>query len=181
MTPTQILVQDHDLILRVLDAAEREVQYIDQHVSVRAERVEKMTDFFRNFADRCHHAREEKRLFPMMQKRGMPVDGGPIAVMLQDHDIGRNHIGNVIRALPQARAGNSLEIEAVKENLSAFVTMLRMHIMKENNVLFPMADRMLSPEDQQQLLQEFAEAERNEIGKEVIAQYHQMAEELAKG
>lgn len=63
-------------------------------------------DFIRNFADRCHRAKEEDQLFVRMQDRGSPFEGGPIAVMLMEHEEGRRHIGAVAKAIPAAAAGD---------------------------------------------------------------------------
>jgi len=75
-------MHEHKIILQVLDAAEREARRMGETGEVRTERLEQMVDFFRNFADRCHHAKEEKLLFVRMEERGMSREAGPIGVML---------------------------------------------------------------------------------------------------
>jgi hemerythrin-like domain-containing protein len=56
---------------------------------------------------------------------------------------------------------------------------MRLHIDKENKVLFPLADRLFTPADQQALLQDFDKHEAEEIGAGVHERYHQLAHELA--
>lgn len=180
MTPTETLKHEHQVILMVLDAAEREAQWIQDTGEVQAEDLDKMLDFFRNFADRCHHAKEEKLLFVKMQERGMPTHSGPIAVMLQEHDEGRGRVRAVAEALPQARNDDASAIAAVRTNLLAYVQLLRAHIDKEDNVLYPMADRLFTPEDQQALTEAFEKVETEEIGAGVHEKYHQLAHDLAR-
>lgn len=180
MKPTDILVHEHEIILKVLDAAEREVQFIDQTGTMHEAQIERMVDFIRNFADRCHHAKEEKRLFVFMQERGMPVEHGPIGVMLQDHEQGREFVRGIVKGLELARAGKTGAVESVRDNLAGYVNLLRMHIHKENNILFPMAARMMSAEDEARLLAEFEKVEAEEIGEGVHEKYHQLAHELSK-
>ena len=72
MTSTEILKHEHKNILMVLDAAKREVQSIRQRGKVHVAELEKMINFFKNFADRCHHAKEENLLFVKMKEKGMP-------------------------------------------------------------------------------------------------------------
>ena len=70
MTPTETLKHEHRVILLVLDAAEREVASIEKTGKVQADKLQKMLDFFRNFADRCHHAKEEKLLPGLSHQAG---------------------------------------------------------------------------------------------------------------
>jgi len=179
VTPTDILKHEHQIILLVLDAAEQEVRQIQSTGKVRTEKVDKMLDFFRNFADRCHHAKEEDLLFVKMQERGIPVAGGPIAVMLHEHNEGRQRVKAVAEALPRAASGDASAIASVTDNLSAYVQLLRAHIGKEDNILYPMADRVFTPEDQQALAAEFDRVEAEEMGAGVHERYHQLAHELA--
>ncbi|MBC7263375.1 MAG: hemerythrin domain-containing protein [Chloroflexi bacterium] len=181
MIPTEVLKHEHEIILMVLDAAEREAGRVQDSGKVNADALDKMVDFFRNFADHCHHAKEEKQLFAKMRERGMPGDRGPIAVMLLEHDEGRRRVRAVAEALPQAQKGDSLAIRSLQENLSAYVQLLRAHIDKEDNVLYPMADQLFTPEDQRALAEAFEKIEAEEVGEGVHEKYHQLAYELAEG
>ena len=58
MLPTDILRHEHQLILMVLDAAEREARTIAGGGVADADRLAAFVDFIRNFADHCHHAKE---------------------------------------------------------------------------------------------------------------------------
>lgn len=57
--------------------------------------------------------------------------------------------------------------------------LLRNHIYKEDNVLFPMADRVLAADEQTSLEGLFEKVEAEEIGEGVHERYHQLAHELA--
>jgi len=180
MTPTETLKHEHQIIGLVLEAARREVQSIEQTRRIRAERLEKIVDFVKSFADRCHHAKEEGHLFARMRERGMPAQSGPIAVMLREHDEGRRRIAAVVEALPDARKGVPSAVEAVRTNLLAYVELLTAHIAKEDNVLYPMADRLLTADDQRALAEAFEEVEAKEIGAGVHDKYHRLAHDLSE-
>jgi hemerythrin-like domain-containing protein len=174
MKPTDTLRHEHDIILLVLEAAEREANSASPDV----DKVEQMLDFFRNFADKCHHMKEENQLFVRLAERGMPVEGGPIAVMLSEHEMGRQYLRDTTAAITQVRAGNAGGVESIQQNLGGYVELLRSHIAKENNILFPMADRFLAPDDQADLEREFERVEAEEIGEGVHEKYHHLAHEL---
>jgi hemerythrin-like domain-containing protein len=175
MKPTEELVHEHKVILHVLKTAAVEAQRIRDKKTVRTGLIEMMLDFFRNFADNCHHAKEEKNLFPMLEKRGMAHDKGPIAMMLAEHNEGRRRLANITGLLPAAIQNDGDAIIAIAENLSAYALLLESHIGKENNVLFPMAEKLLTGTDFDELEKAFADIEKIETGEGVHEKYHQLA------
>jgi hemerythrin-like domain-containing protein len=181
MTPTEELKNEHRIILTVLDAANREVDAIARTGTVREDIVLKLLDFVRTFADACHHAKEEKRLFVKMNERGMPLNAGPLAVMLREHEEGRRMVRSAADALPLAARGDKRALQALKEGLAGYVDLLRAHIDKEDNILYPMADKLFTPDDQKALAEAFARVEAEETGAGVHEKYHKLAEELATG
>lgn len=102
--PMAVLKQEHRVIERVLDAAERIIEEpaIDQAF------FRSFVDFVRNFADGCHHHKEEDQLFPMLEQAGMLREGGPIGCMLDEHERGRALVRAIhenIDAAAQGEAG----------------------------------------------------------------------------
>jgi hemerythrin-like domain-containing protein len=144
---------------------------------VRVERVEQMVDFTRNFTDGCHHRKEEKVLFPALKERSAAA-GGPVSVMLSEHEAGREAIGKIAEALPLADVDATAR-ETVARNLALYAELLRLHINKENTVLFPLAERTLSDQEQAVLAEEFERIEEEETGAGVHDRYHALAHDLA--
>ncbi len=179
MTPTESLKHEHRIILAVLDAAEREADSIRGTGRIHGDEVRKMLDFVRSFADRCHHAKEEKLLFPKMEERGMSTETGPLAVMLHEHELGRGYVHDIAEAFSPAEAGDPAAARKVADALAAYAGLLRSHIFKEDNVLYPMADNLLTPRDQEELNAQFDRVETEEMGEGVHEKYHALAHELA--
>lgn len=179
MTPTETLKHEHQIILTVLGAAEWEVDSIRATGAVHGEDVRGMLDFIREFADRCHHAKEEKLLFRKLEERGMPRDAGPLAVMLNEHDRGREFVREAERSLPDAETGDREALKRVAKSLAGYSDLLRSHIAKEDTVLYPMADRLLSPLDQRELEAAFERIEV-EMGLGTHAKYHALAMKLTR-
>jgi len=90
MKATDELRHEHQIILLVLDAAERAAKSLRGNGKVDVEKLEKFLDFARVFVDRCHHASEEEYLFPKLQEKDLATFGPPVKVMLQEHDRGGN-------------------------------------------------------------------------------------------
>ncbi len=180
MEATDILMDEHRLIGHMLDALERRALSLQQGAAVRTEFFLDAVDFIRNFADGCHHRKEEGALFPAMIEAGIPRENSPIAVMLAEHEQGRAFNRGMERAARAVRTGAAAEREELIRNALGYVALLRQHIQKENGILFPMADRVVPPAAQNKLAVEFERIEREETGAGVHEKYHAMAEAMAE-
>jgi len=160
MNPTEILMQEHRIIEQVLNCLERIAQEAKTDAKVPRVHAEEAIEFFRKFADQCHHGKEEDRLFPLAHERGIPQEGGPIGQMLLEHTIGREAIRKMDDAIPAASDGDPAGLALYLEGAGEYLQLLRAHIQKEDRVLFPMADQVLSNEDQENLMKSFEEAEK---------------------
>jgi hemerythrin-like domain-containing protein len=139
--PTQVLRDEHQWILAVADALSSLLaEPVD---SLDYDRIDKCIDFIRLFADACHHGKEEDHLFTALVEQGMPSDRGPIAVMLHEHRMGREKVGTMVSAMPGARDGSSSDRGRLIRAGLGYVDLIRDHILKEDNVLFQMADQTL--------------------------------------
>jgi hemerythrin-like domain-containing protein len=145
-TPTDILRNEHAIILRALDLLEAAAGRLETGQGPPEGWWEDALGWFRGFADRNHHAKEEDLLFPAMIRAGVPSGGGPIDVMLEEHERGRALVRAMSGSAGAARAASARE----------YVALLRAHIDKENEVLFPLADAVLTDDEQRMLEQRFA-------------------------
>lgn len=181
MTPTEILKNEHQVILSVMGAAEREIRSIHVTGKITTDNVEKIIDFGRVFIESCHNAKEEEYLLPKMQERGDVENRGLIKAIVDEHAEGRRLLQLAARDLAPAKAcAFPSYVAGVTANLKAYIALLRAHIDKEDTVLFPLADRLLTPEDQKTILASFEKHEREEVGVGVHEKYLQIAHELAQ-
>jgi hemerythrin-like domain-containing protein len=179
MTPTEILSNEHRVIEQVLTCLERIAEACQENQRLDRASAEQALDFLRNFADRCHHGKEETHLFPAMEAKGFPRDGGPTGVMLHEHDQGRAFIRGMAEAIENATTGDSAAIDRFVANAQGYVALLREHIQKEDQRLFVMADRVFTAQDQQDLLDAFARVEDEHMGHGTHEKYLRVAAELA--
>lgn len=178
MKPTEVLVTEHKAVLLALKILEKTETKLAAGAVDAPEHLDQLIDFFRGFVDRCHHGKEEDVLFPKLQKRGVPREGGPIGVMLAEHDAGRRHIREMADALARLNGGDGKAIHAIREKSSGYRNLLQGHIDKENNVLYPIADRLLSEADEAKMIERFEEIERDRVGVGKHEAYHDMLHRL---
>ncbi|MEN8374385.1 MAG: hemerythrin domain-containing protein [Gemmatimonadota bacterium] len=140
--PTQVLRDEHQWILAVADVLSSLLD--DPADRLDYDRIGECIDFMRLFADACHHGKEEDHLFTALVEQGMPREQGPIAVMLHEHRLGRERVSDMASAMPGARAGDSNDRRRLLQAGRGYVELIRNHILKEDNVLFEMADEVIT-------------------------------------
>ena len=138
---------------------------------IEIEDLEEMVNFLRLFADKCHHGKEEGLYFPSLEQVGIPREGGPIGVMLEEHIAGRALIAKMTAALAGEFAPEDFANAA-----SRYIDLLQAHIEKENLVLFVMGDQRLPAEEQARLIEAFKVFEKEVMGEETHHRLHQMLE-----
>ncbi len=178
MKATDELRKEHKAIEVMLRALEAVSAKIRRHEPVPAADLDAMIEFLSVFADRCHHGKEEDFLFPALEAAGIPRQGGPIGVMLNDHAQGRALIARLTEAIGQLKSGNEAAAARFASAASDYAALLRRHIDKENNVLFVMAETRLSAAQDAELFRAFEQLELERIGPGKHEQFHVLLDRL---
>jgi hemerythrin-like domain-containing protein len=175
---TKILRHEHEAILKMVGATEEVARRLARGEEVRQEILANLLEFFRLFTDQCHHGKEEDLLFPLLERKGLPRSGGPIGVMLAEHEQGRS----LIKELREAAEAYQLRAEGAGGRWAragrGYADLLRAHIDKENNVLFAMAERVLTPGEQASLAENFEKLEVERMGAGTHERLHAMMDKL---
>jgi hemerythrin-like domain-containing protein len=174
----EILMQEHRQIEQVLGSLETWVVEVERGRAAEREALADYAAFFRGFADTCHHGKEEDLLFQRMLERGFPRETGPLAVMFHEHVLGRARV----KALGELGAAQGpllpLEVQAAVENAGSFVELLRAHILKEDGILYPMAERLVSGPELDALETDFAGFEKTMRADGSLDRLHALADAL---
>ena len=178
MKLTQELITEHNAVLLALQLLEKLESALTAKNKQAPEHLGQLLDFFKGFVDLCHHGKEENVLFPELKRRGVKREGGPIGVMLAEHDVGRGHVRGMLKGLYQLRYDEDEAVTAIREHACTYRNLLRVHIHKENNVLFPMADRLVPEDVAATIADKFREIERDRVGKGEHKAYHTMLHRL---
>ena len=99
-------------------------------------------DFAINFTNTCYHGKEEGSLFPTLEKKGMPREGGPIARMLYEHEITKELANSIVNSTKIYIATGKHD-ELVK-NIDDYVQHVSLHLSKKDQKLFVMADMLFN-------------------------------------
>ncbi len=178
MKATQCLRDEHQVILRVIDCFEIALQQARDSGKIKRVVFEPFVEFFRGFADKCHHCKEEDRLFPVMEKNGVPRDGGPIGVMLLEHEQGRLHVRTIAENLDAADRGDDDAIATIFQHGDDYIELLRNHIDKEDHCLFGMAEQAVQGADLSTLCEAYSDAEAEPAYRGTFTACTRIADEL---
>ena len=153
---THILHAEHRVIRALLAviAGIRRRCVLEQRIpTTHAQQVLEVLD---TFVDRCHHAKEEHLLFPALEAEVQRF--APTQVLRQEHHSGRGLVTALTEALG---AGSALAFAA---HAGDYLALMQSHIDKEDRILFPLADTMLSDAGNAELLGRFQRHEHDDLG-----------------
>ncbi len=178
MNPIEVLMNEHRVIESVLDAFEA---YADQLApDTDAADAGRFTQFIREFADTCHHGKEEDILFEAMVQSGMPRESGPLAIMLNEHEQGRQLVRTMTDCAARAATSgwNEAETQCLRRAAHSYAVLLRHHIQKEDVVLYPIALAQIDASTMADIARRFDDFEARTMGPGEHAKLHALAEDL---
>ena len=162
-TATEILSLEHENILKFIDALLKKCEVMEKKKEIDSDFFEKAIDFIRNYADKFHHAKEEDILFKELCKDTVEMHCNPVEQMLYEHDLGRNFVKGIEEGLKKNDMGKIIK------NSKGYADLLREHIYKEDNILYPMAEQSLGKAIKTKMLKEFERIEKSKNKDKALA------------
>jgi hemerythrin-like domain-containing protein len=164
------LINEHKAIQIALNILEKIGERTDKNGEADYKDINDLLEFLKEFADKCHHGKEEGFLFPALEKAGVKKEGGPIGVMLMEHTKGRE----LIRKMQENILNNPVNKTGFITAALEYVRHMRAHIDKENKVLFPLIETSMSASEQKELFENFENHEEKVIGEGRHEELHTM-------
>jgi hemerythrin-like domain-containing protein len=176
----ELMMQEHELIVEVLACLQAMAEKLAAGDPAPRQDIADFGRFFREFADKCHHGKEEDRLFVRMRQFGFSQDSGPLAVMLAEHDAGRQEVRGLLGIGAGSGPLSEAEREKAIECASQLVPLLYGHIQKENNILYPMAQTAIPSAEMERLDESCAAFDEQIRGQLDVAGLKKLAAELMR-
>lgn len=174
MNITQKLMDEHQLILAYTRLLEGYIMALkeDSTRTVLSARLPDFIPFVREYADRYHHAKEENVLFKFMEKPGVLTHCNPLPQMNYEHEEGRKYIRGMQESLQQGDVNTALRYAY------GWLQLLRDHISKEDNILYPMAEEGVPQSERAELIAQYQNAEDELQGEKLEKKYQDLFQEL---
>ena len=163
MQPIGLLMREHRLIEKMVENLKKELE------KVREKRldpvfIDQSVDFFRTYADRTHHGKEEDILFRELQTKSLKPEHKMIMdELVAEHVYARKTVGELLLAKDRYLQGDEGALHEVEERIHRLIELYPAHIEKEDRRFFYPAMEYLSLEEQEVMLQEFYVFDRNMI------------------
>lgn len=142
--PIEMLRAEHRVLSTLLDCLHAVVLELREHRRLEFGTAHELVDMLDEFAERFHHGKEERLLFGVVAAYGLPREAGALSVMAEEHDLGRLAFARMRDALTAASSGAPRALPAFERAAEDYLSMLRSHLLKEDRVIFPLVDALLT-------------------------------------
>ena len=164
MKPRGPLMIEHRLIEQMFELVQKEIRRMEEIKQADPLFIDTVVDFIRIYADRTHHGKEEDILFRDLQKKNLSQkDLVVMQELIEEHKYGREMVKDLLEAKHKYLQGQTDALQVVLEKLNALVNFYPEHIEKEDKIFFPASEEYFSQEEQDAMLEEFWEFDRNMI------------------
>jgi hemerythrin-like domain-containing protein len=175
MKPIGPLMREHRLIERMVSLLKLEFNVINETGKTKPEFITIAVDFFRTYADKTHHGKEENILFRDLLKKQLPSELNKILdELITEHIHGRKTVGNLVTAKERYVRGDKTALEDIANTIRELIVFYPEHIEKEDKHFFYPCQELFSKKEQDVMLEEFWEFDR----KLIHDKYRQMIEDM---
>jgi uncharacterized protein len=172
---SELLMADHETTEKVFEAVERALAAPEGPSPAL---LRDAMEYFKGYVDGCHNKKEENHLFPLIERRGVPRGGGPLGVMLMEHEQSRSELPRLLAVAERFLAGDLAALPDLRIAFGEYSSLLKNHFWKENDILYPMARRVMTAADAEAVVAGI-EATEASVGPDTRAKYYALAERIA--
>jgi hemerythrin-like domain-containing protein len=177
MTPTENLKNEHNDIKGLLNIMSKIAGNIKSNDVFYTSDVEDIIDFLKYFIEKSHHGKEEV-FYPALEYAGIPKEAESLSIILYEHALARNYLKDIDSCVVNCKIGNSFSGDMLAESMINYVQLIKNHMQKEEEIIFPFAEQELSYEKQVELAKEFELIEENIVHHDFHDHYHKLLEKL---
>jgi DUF438 domain-containing protein len=170
-----LLMRDHETTEKVFDAGEKALAAGEPDRAM----VKQLLRYFVEYVDGCHNKKEENHLFPLLEQRGIPSQDGPLGVMLQEHTRSKELLAQLKPLADSYADGDDGVLHELSRVYAEYIALLKQHFWKENDILYPMAEKALNQSDADKVVEGIVATE-NALSPDTRSRYYQLADELVR-
>jgi len=137
MKPIGPLMREHRLIERMIPLLDKELIQMNEEDEANVELLTVAVDFFKTYADRTHHGKEEDILFRELAKKRLSQEHGRIMnELVAKHVLARKTVSALVNAKNDYNGGNAESLKDIIIYVRELVNFYPAHIEKEDKRFF---------------------------------------------
>lgn len=140
--------------------------------------VEKIVDFLFVYVDKCHRNKEEAVFYPALIMTEYPADKMPVGLIINEHSIGKGYLDEIVCCVENCKIGSIFSGERIADCIANYVQLIRNHIKKEENDYFPIANKALSDEAQDEISKQFKIINDEFVGLDIHTRYDELLKSM---
>lgn len=179
MNPIEILVEEHNLILRGLDLLTTAAEKIVRNQNPPREFFEKAMRFTLDFTNKFHHYKEEIVMFGLLAEKKEGEIDAELERLRSQHAALHDYMNQISQSLDAYGKNIDAEVRRLHRALSEYIETLRRHIHAENKIFYPLVVKTLSEDEMKWLMGEFDKFAAKE-GRDATREYAGLIDEMAK-
>jgi hemerythrin-like domain-containing protein len=177
MMPIGPLMIEHRLIERMIKQLNEELSIIHTMHEVNPSFIAFASDFFRVYADICHHGKEEHILFGELREKDLPTElRAMMEELTQEHVFARTVVKELLEYNNRYERGDTEALPRIERTLDLLVSFYPMHIEKEDKHFFIPSMEYFTRSEQDHMLEAFNEFDRkliHELYNEKVMEFEQ--------
>lgn len=178
MLPIEILIREHRLIERFVKLIKKQIETIVESQEVDLNFIVSAVDFFRTYADRYHHGKEEGILFKeLSQKKLSDTDKKMMQELEMEHAYARKTVTNLENSKEAYLGSKTGTSKDISQLLKVLVKLYPAHIEKEDKHFFYPAMNYFTQQEQEDMYKEFVNFDQDFTNEK----YQQVVEILENG
>ncbi len=157
-------MHEHRLIERMVKLLQSELDRLSTEETLDPDFILATVDFFRTYADRTHHGKEEDILFKALEKKALDESLRSIMdELIEEHIYAREKVGRLLESRELHLNGAPGALDQAKETLKDLIELYPRHIEKEDKRFFYPCMELFTDSEKAEMLEEFWEFDRDMI------------------
>lgn len=180
MIVTDTLIKEHHVIHKMLDSLECAKNCIENGTLPGKDFFQKAVRFSYDFVDRFHHFKEEFLMFGMLAQKKEGLLDLEIGSLRYQHEKCHGCVRKIESSLGGYDEKDEISVTTLIENLSIYISVLRRHIYLEDQIFFPMVEKMITEQEKKILADQFHKEESRMGGGKMFKSCKKISDEMGE-
>jgi hemerythrin-like domain-containing protein len=178
MKPTDNLIIEHREISELLNIMSIIAENIKSKDVFYPNDVEEIINYLIIILDKSHQGKEDGVLYPELILSGIPKETAPLSIINYEHNLAKHYLNDINSCVVNCKIGNDFSGELLADSLTNYVIVIQNHIQREEEIVFPLANEVLSDEKQNEISQKFEDIEQKNMAHNFADHFNKLLNKL---